>query len=890
MASYSSVQNGNFNDAATWGSSSSSDVPNANGDTFTINNGHTVVYNVSGSISDGFGDSNIYGHLRHSGGMVTELRMNGHLRVRTNGLYEMVDDSTLVIKGTNADDHQFSVYGDAGASFLATGSSPTQETKLSASGDAGDDFFNVDSSTNFQTGDWCSIHFRYSDLKSREDWVNNTAYPTGPLSGDGVNQSRSSWESSNQNHNESSHNLDEGFIIHDINGNTIYPRNLVGPEETIVAARTDEIKVSDSRVFRVGQKLIFGTSSKRSVKEVASINNNRNVIKFTSNLTSTDVVGEKVYLGGAGSHHYGKSTVRRVASQIAATAAKDATTITINEASDYVVGDEFYVDHVKTDDETWSQLFGGQGGNHWRYDTNKRHQVTNKSGNTLTFTPALPHAAAAGTFLYKANRKITIRGADYSVDKPSIYFRNRTTQASIDGQNRFDRKLLIKDVQFLGMGNSSSGNQIFFRGGYNDGYWRLSHSIEGLVIDGMGNTEANYVRADSLQYSTWRNWIIANMYRGGYSGNVDNNIFNSVYLNCRRSNENRYLYYRNGRYWYNRMIRIYDYDYSRSPTVYGSMTTHFQNYYNGWYGPYLYNGANWFQCEVCYRYYPVRAYKAEEKSISYTKFKNLPDDANSDPYYYESSRELNRNDPPASSLLVKDKDYILGNDFIFAGGVAKCFKEEEGAYRVYGGRTGGYTDPDGTFQEIEIPPKSTVRITGEAKLPETTYNNGTNWTHCPHLLFYFINSRLHQQSAYSDYFYNSDFYSSNRKFSKFVMIPEQDANFGAEGRFDYDNSTVSGEPRGSYRDTPFNSKTQYNSKTITIVNDSWFPRPLRVGFCSISSNARFGWWEKPLKIAITKQGSLGDSRLNSLKKMGEYILKVGVSTVNNIKRIGGSRF
>lgn len=890
MASYSSVQNGNFNDAATWGSSSSSDVPNANGDTFTINNGHTVVYNVSGSISDGFGDSNIYGHLRHSGGMVTELRMNGHLRVRTNGLYEMVDDSTLVIKGTNADDHQFSVYGDAGASFLATGSSPTQETKLSASGDAGDDFFNVDSSTNFQTGDWCSIHFRYSDLKSREDWVNNTAYPTGPLSGDGVNQSRSSWESSNQNHNESSHNLDEGFIIHDINGNTIYPRNLVGPEETIVAARTDEIKVSDSRVFRVGQKLIFGTSSKRSVKEVASINNNRNVIKFTSNLTSTDVVGEKVYLGGAGSHHYGKSTVRRVASQIAATAAKDATTITINEASDYVVGDEFYVDHVKTDDETWSQLFGGQGGNHWRYDTNKRHQVTNKSGNTLTFTPALPHAAAAGTFLYKANRKITIRGADYSVDKPSIYFRNRTTQASIDGQNRFDRKLLIKDVQFLGMGNSSSGNQIFFRGGYNDGYWRLSHSIEGLVIDGMGNTEANYVRADSLQYSTWRNWIIANMYRGGYSGNVDNNIFNSVYLNCRRSNENRYLYYRNGRYWYNRMIRIYDYDYSRSPTVYGSMTTHFQNYYNGWYGPYLYNGANWFQCEVCYRYYPVRAYKAEEKSISYTKFKNLPDDANSDPYYYESSRELNRNDPPASSLLVKDKDYILGNDFIFAGGVAKCFKEEEGAYRVYGGRTGGYTDPDGTFQEIEIPPKSTVRITGEAKLPETTYNNGTSWTHCPHLLFYFINSRLHQQSAYSDYFYNSDFYSSNRKFSKFVMIPEQDANFGAEGRFDYDNSTVSGEPRGSYRDTPFNSKTQYNSKTITIVNDSWFPRPLRVGFCSISSNARFGWWEKPLKIAITKQGSLGDSRLNSLKKMGEYILKVGVSTVNNIKRIGGSRF
>ena len=101
MAAYTSIQNGNFNSAATWGGGG---FPNANGDTFTITNGHTVVYNVSGTISDGFGNSNIYGHLRHSGGMVTELRMDGNLDVRTNGLYEMVDDSTLVFKGTNADD------------------------------------------------------------------------------------------------------------------------------------------------------------------------------------------------------------------------------------------------------------------------------------------------------------------------------------------------------------------------------------------------------------------------------------------------------------------------------------------------------------------------------------------------------------------------------------------------------------------------------------------------------------------------------------------------------------------------------------------------------------------------------------------------------------------
>ena len=878
MAAYTSTQNGNFNDASTWGGGG---FPNANGDTFTITNGHTVVYNVSGTISDGFGNSNIYGHLRHSGGMVTELRMDGNLDVRTNGLYEMVDDSTLVFKGDNNDDHGLNVRAEAGASFLATGSSPTQETKLSASGDVGDAYFSVDSSTNFASGDWCSIHYRYHDLKTREAWIANTGYPTGPLSGDGVNQSRSSWESNNQAHNESAHSLDEGFIIHDIDSNNIYPRQLVGPEDTVVSASSNKITVNDSRIFRVGQTLIFGNSSDRNVLVVSAINNNRNVITFESNLSSTNVVGQKVYLGGAVSHHYAKSTVRRVASMVTSHTAKDSTTITINDASDYSVGDEFYVDHIKTDDETFDELFPNDN-NNWYLDTNKRHLISNKSGNTLTFSPALPHAVAVNTFLYKANRKITIRGADYSVDKPYVYFQNRTSSATIDGQARYDRKLLIKDIQFLGLGNSSSSYQLWFRGGYNDGYWRYSHTCEGVVVDGMGNTHANYIRADNLQYCMWRNWIIANMFRGGYSGSTDNNIFNSVYLNCRRSNENRYVYYRNGKYWFNRMVRIREYDYSRSPSKMGGITTHYQNYYNGEYGIYLYDSAEMFQCEIHYRLYPIRAYFATQKSIAYSKCVAEQIDNNYDTYY-ESSRHIDRYSPEFN-LLFKDKDYILGNDFIYSGGVVKCWKEEEGAYRVYGGRTGGYADPDGSYQEIEVPARATIRITGEAKLPETTYNNNTSWSYCPHLIYYFIADRNHYTGTYSDQYYYSDFFSGNKN-SRYLIKPDVHVNFGSQGRFDYDSTT----PAESYQNTPFNSKTQYNSKTITITNESWFPKKLRVGFCSVSSNARLGWFEKPLKIAITNEGGLGNKRLNTLKKVGEYIFKIGVSTVNNIKRIGGSR-
>ena len=142
------------------------------------------------------------------------------MNVRTNGLYEMVDYSTLVINADKSAEHEFIVYGDAVASFLSTGSSPTQETKLSTTGDAGDDYFNVDSSTNFQTGDWCSIHFRYSDLKSREDWVANSGYPTGRLTGDGVSQSRMSLENTNHNHHDSTPHDDAGTQKQEIKAKT----------------------------------------------------------------------------------------------------------------------------------------------------------------------------------------------------------------------------------------------------------------------------------------------------------------------------------------------------------------------------------------------------------------------------------------------------------------------------------------------------------------------------------------------------------------------------------------------------------------------------------------------------------------------------------------------
>jgi hypothetical protein len=54
MAAYSSTQSGNFNNSATWGGAG---WPNANTDTFTVNAGHTVTYNLTTPLNEGLGSS-----------------------------------------------------------------------------------------------------------------------------------------------------------------------------------------------------------------------------------------------------------------------------------------------------------------------------------------------------------------------------------------------------------------------------------------------------------------------------------------------------------------------------------------------------------------------------------------------------------------------------------------------------------------------------------------------------------------------------------------------------------------------------------------------------------------------------------------------------------------
>ena len=334
MAAYTSTQTGLWNNSATWGGGG---YPSAAGDTATI--AHEVVYNLTDSNSEFYGDVtiNTNGHFRHLTG--THLNMNGTIYVN-GGTYELVDDVTVAFTGNNSDGHGIYINTHDRTTFLANGTTPVAETRMSTSGDAGDYYIPVDDSSDFQTGDWISVFFRYSDLKSREDFLNETNYPKGAMQGEGVTNTgqygNTIYSSNNDRfYDKASHSVTEGFIIHDIDNNNIYPRDLVGPDSSIESATTNKITVAQSKVFREKQRIIFGHGSKRTASRISSINYRTHEITLEDNLSSTDVVGESVYLGALKIHKYKRTVVRTVGNQVTAEAAANATSITLNNVGDY---------------------------------------------------------------------------------------------------------------------------------------------------------------------------------------------------------------------------------------------------------------------------------------------------------------------------------------------------------------------------------------------------------------------------------------------------------------------------------------------------------------------------------------------------------------------------
>jgi hypothetical protein len=153
MAVITSTTTGNFSAGATW----IGGVAPVDGDSFVVGAGHTVTYNVSTPVTNGFDDSDVYGTLQTQVGTGTTLRMNGRLRIRTNGTYHARAGHVLQFKGTAASSHILYGVGETGASVIMEGSDGMPTTTLSSGANERATSFSFTSATNFAVGEWFAI-------------------------------------------------------------------------------------------------------------------------------------------------------------------------------------------------------------------------------------------------------------------------------------------------------------------------------------------------------------------------------------------------------------------------------------------------------------------------------------------------------------------------------------------------------------------------------------------------------------------------------------------------------------------------------------------------------------------------------------------------------------
>ena len=444
MAAYSSTQSGPFDDTSTWGGSG---YPSANGDTFTINYGHAVTLNAAIQPTNGLGDSTIYGKLAIEDGGT--LRMDGRLYIygnnsgtgpfadgdsNTGSELNMGPGATIEIKGDNSAQHGIWVRIYRFADVILEGSVKNHTTTLSSATSIGATSLSVGNASGFAVGDWVSVY------------VSDHDYRLSP---------------------------DEGFIVHEISSNTIYFRQFVTPTAVISSVSSNKITVDNSKVFRIGYKLIFGTGANRNIKTITDINYNTHEITLDSTVTGS-VSGETVYQTGLDKPHIVNSKVAKVASTLTADYSSGATTINVGSVGDIAVGDNILLE------QNDPSITG------WDYDC--KYSVTAKSGNNLTISPGLRYAHKSGGKVVNLTRDCVIKAVDTSSSTRVFFYREYNT-----GTDSYYRQTNFKNVLFQGLGRNTSstyygglmiaGRNSFYIDGSSDNRYNRASAVEACVYD-----------------------------------------------------------------------------------------------------------------------------------------------------------------------------------------------------------------------------------------------------------------------------------------------------------------------------------------------------------------------------------------------------------------------
>ena len=481
MANLTSSQSGNWTSSSTWGGSTPAD-----GDTFTISQGHKVTVNSDQRAGTGFGDILVRGNLHFATN--GKIRINGRITVQGNGSTDYsksggvsAQDFTegggssgallsatgnnihLEFEGTDADQHGIWVENISYSSWKFIGDDSVTTTELSAVANTNDDYITVDSVSGFGIGDWIAIY----------KGVGTHRYYHG----------------------------DEGCWVHDVDTSNkrIYVKKFVGPKAIVSSASGTSLVVDHTKIFRVGYKIIFGTGSNRNIKTITAINHDTSTLTLNSSISGTISSGTEVYETGLDKKHAVDCKVRRNAAVLTSAGAVGDTTVTVSDATDISVGHTINIDVNNDIDTNW--------------DYNSTYSVTNKSGNTLTISPALAHVRKVGSLVQRLDRSITIQGVDTDV-RAFCYVEYDT-----DSNRAGTREIGLKDIRWHRMGGNTNNN-----------YYRGACMVAGYNSD-IGASYATNSRED--YQSGYQNCVVQDSNnRSNYTGMNSRHPIGFIWRNC----------------------------------------------------------------------------------------------------------------------------------------------------------------------------------------------------------------------------------------------------------------------------------------------------------------------------------------------------------------------
>jgi hypothetical protein len=430
MATRTSTQSGNFNSTTTWGGNP---VP-VDGDSFIVSAGHIVTIDDDRRTTNGFGDSDVDGKLHITG--TGKIRLNGILYIdnvgnfttyftegnaSSAGFLRMDPGALCEIKGTLADQHSIRMVAKSHTTLEIIGNNPNPQTTITADANSNETSLTFNDASNFAIGDWITVY------KAERAGKNYTYYKT-----------------------------DESMWIHDIDylNDTVYFRQFVSPETTILSIDGTDISVIDASVMRVGYQIIFGTDTNRNIKTITAINYATNTITINSAITGS-VIGEKIYRTGLSKAHFDGDDVLRISAVLTEDSDAGTNTIVVNNTNGFSVGDLILIganDPVYSNGTSWDVIMD--------------YTISEIDTNTNTITITGGFSSPTQTTLQK-NVKAGVGGLvvnmtrDTKITAPAgtTYGTNNVGFVTWDYQtsNQYYRRIKIKNTEFsCGSSNASA--------------------------------------------------------------------------------------------------------------------------------------------------------------------------------------------------------------------------------------------------------------------------------------------------------------------------------------------------------------------------------------------------------------------------------------------------